>query len=108
MLYQHTPGPWSVGDARKMRQQLVTGAGVAIMAHSPKWGEAVALFNLRTNDSFGGTETTLANARLIAAAPELLAALEKYVDDDDIGARIQTVAFKQARAALAKARGEVR
>lgn len=57
-------------------------------------------------------ETTHANARLIAAAPEMAAALEGILDDDDASTsladqRSRWVArMDAARAALAKARGE--
>ena len=45
---------------------------------------------------------TLANARLIAAAPELLAALENVM------ANPTTFSFEPIRAAIAKAKGEVK
>ena len=48
---------------------------------------------------------TEANARLIAAAPELLAALEKLVAWDETGTPVSDVCFSQARSAIAKARG---
>jgi hypothetical protein len=52
-------------------------------------------------DSFGGlSDETLANARLIASAPDLLAALERLAhpmaDDDDLD---------YAREVIAKAKG---
>ena len=84
----HTPGPW------KVDRPYIRGAGRAIA----------------TLESGRDEVEDAANARLIAAAPELLEALEaaylvltpqksrfeKYVD-----------AVTLARAALAKARGEV-
>lgn len=49
----------------------------------------------------GGTDTMLANANLIAAAPDLLAALEGVLRVSDR----QTAEYDAARAAIAKARG---
>jgi len=47
-----------------------------------------------------------AHADLFAAAPDLLAALQAYIESDDIGARIGTPKYKTARAAIAKATGD--
>jgi hypothetical protein len=49
------------------------------------------------------SERCTANARLCAAAPDLLAALRYYVETDDIGARLGTAGYKAARAAIARA-----
>jgi hypothetical protein len=82
---QHTPGPWRIGDA-----------GFTVFG-PPKPGalpETIAPVKNR------------ANARLIAAAPELLEALEALLDRDPapplekIGA-----VYVNARAAIAKATG---
>ena len=45
-------------------------------------------------------------ARLIAAAPDLLAALESLMDDADVCEVAGDDAIRQARAAIAKAKGE--
>jgi len=62
--------------------------------------------------AMGDTEAEeQANARLIASAPELLAALEKFMVswNDETGARMErlfgTFAVNRARAAIAKAKG---
>ena len=51
-----------------------------------------------------------ANARLIAAAPDLLTALENIVEAENVYVPLLTgpgkAAYKQARAAIAKARGQ--
>jgi len=48
-----------------------------------------------------------ANARLIAAAPDLLAALCEIMDDVDLGIQaVGNINGKNARAAIAKAKGE--
>jgi len=46
-----------------------------------------------------------ANARLIAAAPELLAALEALCEDKYLADPINADRMRAARAAIAKARG---
>ena len=54
-------------------------------------------------------ETAIVVANLIAAAPEMMLALEMLVashEDVDSGADIPLHVYKEAKAALAKARGE--
>ncbi len=91
---QHTPGPWHFDKS---------GNIATINEH-----EARPLFEPRTLGKLiasahmdGGNLPVEANARLIASAPDLLAALEAlieyYGDDDDMS---------DARAAVRRARGE--
>ena len=47
---------------------------------------------------------TEANARLIAAAPELLEALEMLVGWEETGTPVSDVCFSKARAAIARAK----
>lgn len=95
---KHTPGPWMVADSeRTLHQQLAMG-GIAIKAHAPKYGEGCAIFNLSTNPTFGGNDMTIANARLIAAAPDMLGDLQQAQ------ARAQVTAATYR--ALAKVRDE--
>jgi hypothetical protein len=67
----HTPGPWSVGDPRQGESDLMvycndaTGQRIADCTNEYTW--------------HGGAEKR-ANARLIAAAPDLLAVLETIAD----------------------------
>jgi len=103
MTAKHTPGPWTpeFGEAYRVRAQQ-DGGQVAIMT------------NLKGRDGLAGRrngDEVAANARLIAAAPELLAALQEVTmvldallnvrgnepDQDSISGR--------ARAAIAKATG---
>lgn len=78
MENKHTPGPWTVGDTP------------AIVYDDNACEVAIATFN---------QESCEANARLIAAAPELLAALEAWVDCEIASQEC----FKLSRAAIAKA-----
>ena len=96
---KHTPGPWSAEECR---------SGFAVYAY--KSGEAV----VQTEDDEGryGTIANEANARLIAAAPELLDACEALARlCERFGVNPVTVSggpssLDRARAAIAKAKGE--
>ena len=85
MTTQHTPGPWHVtGDQH----------GTMITDNT---GEQIALWPQQ-----GGTVEQCANARLIAAAPDLLAALEavaEYWAGGDVPADLDA----QILAAIARA-----
>lgn len=82
MKNTHTPGPWRIGDGESSRVYLVNGPDGAI-------GEVVY-----------ADARNPADARLIAAAPDLLAALEECVST------LRPYYRNIARAAIAKARGE--
>lgn len=96
----HTPGPWVLTDGFTVYaldetkscnrfSTLINGGWV----HRPS-GSTGALLD-RTTD-----EELRANARLIAAAPDLLEALQRIMAEDSEDC------WQQARAAIAKARGE--
>ena len=89
---KHTPGPWRVG--------VTSDAGEVDVIAEGGWFVAVAC------DSAGDGDTE-ANANLIAAAPDMLEALEKLVSriDETRGPTADT-ALAAARAAIKKARGE--
>lgn len=86
----HTPGPWAVDEIRSV--QAITWCGEVCIA------------------DVGGNadeEEQLANARLIAAAPDLLAACEAMIAAEkacDILAGDS--AITAIRAAIARAKGE--
>jgi hypothetical protein len=84
---RHTPGPWHIGVCRPISYKFIYGPS----------GEAVADCDHKTNSP----GENLANARLIAAAPELLSALQALVDCPDYRG-IGTYEMRQARLALAK------
>lgn len=94
----HTPGPWSVSESIRKRvigereQEIVTADG-----------QMVALLYDENWDPRG--ETDAANARLIAAAPDLLAACEEFVRKVDCGEAFSTRSYQQMKAAIAKAKG---
>ena len=89
----HTPGPWK---AHFEEAYFVTG---------PDLGRVAMMMNLKGAHGLGGRRSgdeSAANCRLIAAAPELLAALEFVVA---AYGTLESGAIDQARAAIAKAKG---
>ena len=92
---KHTPGPWDTGEDGWIVESAKGWAVSHAVVFRGKHGEG----------------EDFANARLIAAAPDLLAALEEltrtaaslvdYHDDPETEAAIDV-----ARAAIAKAKGE--
>jgi hypothetical protein len=87
MSAKHTPGPWEVGDAPDDRV-AVHGGTVCVAVVGDKGFAAVE-----------------ADAYLIAAAPELLAALEGLLADPYLSHSINNDRMAPARAAIAKAKG---
>ena len=96
MSAQFTPGPWRTGPAHVVRQQSVDGHGRRVTRFV---AEAVlsAPFVEGERD---------ANARLIAAAPELYAAVEELTASIRGKGPGDGNTLKRADAALAKARGD--
>lgn len=89
---QHTAGPWRIADG--MDHFYVVGPS----------GKAPARFVARIHDDEQGRT----DARLIAAAPDLLAALVKIADYSERTAHTTHADFGRiARSAIAKATGEV-
>ena len=117
MTAQHTPGPWGMETKR-------TSCGVChqIGPWPHKWRAGEAMSACIYDDYPSppeGTDTMLANARLIAAAPDLLEALKYYADtfcEGFCGDLPQAGTYHpdmddkcggcKARAAIAKARGQ--
>lgn len=102
MSIAHTPGPWTFYTEPQPNGCPIVGARglmVAMLAHTVNQSDQ--------------KETALANALLIAAAPDLLAALQELTDD--IADRFDMdspstnpgmkTAVREARAALVKATG---
>lgn len=91
-MTNHTPGPWAYEPQAYHPDRIFAGCKLIATAH-------------------GDSAETEANAALIAAAPELLAALEMFLEDFDkplssIGIRIRVESVDKARAAIAAAKGE--
>ena len=98
MQTTHTPGPWTIEKSTRTDHHIIAGR---------RW------IATASNHDFHPTqeenERTIANARLIAAAPDLLAALEALVGEADLGEvdldDDDRAKLEQARAAIAKATG---
>lgn len=117
---KHTPGPWKAEVIHGKNgygfqiQGAYTDTSAVIIADAPLF------FTVIPKSCHATYDGQMANAALIAAAPDLLAALERIVDlagwqDFWAGDRPEikadlngkyTVALDTARAAIAKAKGE--
>lgn len=91
---KHTPGPWQVSETVTGRPKVISNRGFAVCGF-----QSGAYDQMRTD------------ARLIAAAPDLLAALKlayRHLNGgtDSLTATEHLEAFHLARAAIAKATGE--
>lgn len=95
-MSKYTPGPWYYYTEPQPNGCPVVGARglmVAMLAHSINYSDQ--------------KETAISNARLIAAAPELLEALKGICDEQDERQGYASYeAYDKARAAIAKALGE--
>ena len=101
----HTPGPWWVYNEGSRFPGIEAGLN----------GRNFSVVVYGNDNEIEGVKgrthaEAIANARLIAAAPELLEALEHYLIQDEIaegyGGGVGGSAREQARAAIAKATGE--
>lgn len=95
-MTSHTPGPWYwVGtDSYEDKAYLVGDCGQLVLQPVSGWD-----FSPADPCGHGAIRVSAANARVVAAAPALLAALKEMVTIDD------WEAVDQARAAIAKAEG---
>lgn len=71
-MSKHTPGPWSLFDDGSEVHDRIVGPVVGVKGMTAT--VARAAFGIRPN------QEVAANARLIAAAPDLLAACESVID----------------------------
>ena len=103
MTQSHTPGPWEVDDE-----------SIYAKNSDGSWQQVAELPGWRTNKGEVMSDTDRANARLIAAAPDLLAACHALMRAEPMqegkrGGEIMgqiSLAIDAARAAIAKAKGE--
>ena len=95
MKAKHTPGPWHIGMKPGPMIYGPKGEQVADMRHKP--------FTLVSE-----IDESVANVRLISAAPDLLAALEAIIKmiGPYAGQGRMDAEISAARAAIAKAKGE--
>jgi hypothetical protein len=105
MTTKHTPGPWSV-----VFEKTSTGKDFGIICGGS--GRSGLMDTVICHAPDSQSEPTSfkrfqeANARLMAAAPELLAALNALLDD--VGRANSMLGAVQARAAIAKAIGALK
>ena len=100
MKASHTPGPWVIKDSPKYTLVEIIG-GLA---------DRIAKVDLCINENPNGkwipdSSQTMANARLIASAPDLLKALQDILaplGEDDY---VDCWQYQNARNAIAKAKG---
>lgn len=116
-MSKHTPGPWEVKSGMSCRRVEDThgGAVTIIYNHQEYNGEACGSITSQNKTD----DELQANARIIAAAPELLEACEallvmmgkqgghRKLDDQLTWRANDEKAEATARAAIAKAKGEV-
>lgn len=99
-MNKHTPGPWTIADDN--------GTDIGIIARKRgRGGQMVAMVTV-DEDVPQDDDERLANARLIAAAPDLLSACKRAVhlyDHDDATSVLEWVNSPEFRAAIAKAEG---
>lgn len=93
---KHTPGPWNLEAGRS----IVTSSGAFYLSYGKDKASGAPHFS-----NFCELD---ANARLIAAAPDLLAALEYLlpIAEKNVETSFGKDAVRIARAAIAKAKGK--
>ena len=97
-----TPGPW-------MLRTTPTSAGLCHIVSAADWrGAFIYGDGIRkgVDDALPKAQELAANARLIAAAPDLLEALKWMVLRTEEGGYPDGKCLEEARAAIAKATGE--
>ena len=100
-MKEPTPGPWTT------RPWSVTDGAVSEMViDSPRWRE-MALVNVQEDDTPEDSDLGcgVMNARLMAAAPDLLAACEAVAETTWDGTTAKMLR-EQSLAAIAKAKGQ--
>ena len=114
----HTPGPWRAckqGECSCTTVWSIATDCPVVTAHHGTAQFVVGLANTDWGDGPGEMrygslplDQAMANAKLIAAAPDLLHALDELLSASERGAVVDGhAAIGLAKAALAKARGEV-
>jgi hypothetical protein len=109
MTYTHIQGPWEI-------EHCINEDGSKFITINGQGPHGAWLADIQAGNIDGKpadvTERHLANARLIAAAPDLLSALQLLMDQYDsspdftMGGNLTNAPFIMARAAIAKATGK--
>lgn len=99
-MNNHTPGKWAVHWA------MAQGGEAHHIVDDRDMDDLSVIATVLFHDDVEGE--TKANARLIAAAPDLLAALQDLMDFDKMHTFDQITARRAAIAAIAKATGEAK
>jgi hypothetical protein len=101
MSAKHTPGPWVFLEEGYTEEDGHAGQPLTVTWRSE---DLCSIFSAEDSTVIIPREVAIANARLIAAAPELLAVLMK-LRRGDLHQRVRPL-FDEAQAAIAKATGE--
>lgn len=112
-MASHTPGPWVEHDINGQKTGIILGQKYATEHICDTglsfWRNPERCSSQEVREEM--TARSLANARLIASAPELLAALERlqlesiHYRDSGVGKQFLDAALDNADAAIRKARG---
>ena len=108
MNTKHTPGPWTIRYDREDNE--VNGAIIGATITAEPTRAVACIYGIETNER----TARIANARLIASAPELLDALEKSAnviahcisEMPEAYRKAMRTQLASARTAIAKATGE--
>lgn len=108
-MTKHTPGPWVLSWGSGQEVRIDAPSGDPTLGYKA-WRGLASTWGCEDNP-VAGMEVAVANARLIAAAPELLGALEEALlrceDCSTCGPDIQCPKCAEARAIVRRARGQV-
>ena len=104
MSTKYTPAPWTVGNENNQCCDVVLGVEHNLTCSLDRQDANTGDFVIQRSEM-------LANAHLIAAAPELLESLQWYVENDDVilemvGNEFYANGYYKAKAVIAKALGE--
>jgi hypothetical protein len=91
-VHKHTPGPWRLGKQGKTNRHINAGA----------WSSFVKVVTIMEGDSEPNKQG-MANATLIAAAPDMFEALVGLIRRFDTGEEDTNPEWIEARRAIAKA-----
>lgn len=102
-MSEHTPGPWEAVHEIDPRDDRLVGERWNIRVRDTRGTRSIAVTQGTQNPMLWASNE--ANARLMAAAPDLLEALEYVLDWRPDGWSAET-ARAMARTAIAKAKGK--